>query len=355
MRIADMTWRHYRIAMKDPDWQTAGGRFPAIPGLFVFLHGDDGAVGRGTAIAQDRHGLGPDVVAAYLAELKPRLVGQDAAAITARMLDLERLVQVPNVVRAGIDCALHELNAVSRGVPLWSLFGGPVRTSIPQARMVPLKAPGEMARLARAFVAEGYRFLKLKAVGDIAVDLGRIAKVRDAVGRDIRLMIDANGGFALKDALAILPALQELAVEIFEQPLAAGDLDGLRRLRDAGRVLIEADESASSVAVVRQLLAMGAVDLVSLKLPKLGGMRGTLQAACLCDAAGIGYRLGTSFGSALLQAQSLVLAGCLPNLVWASEHAVFADYADDPCTGLQVTDGAMAVPDAPDSGVALAD
>ncbi|MEQ8349672.1 MAG: enolase C-terminal domain-like protein [Sneathiellaceae bacterium] len=355
MRIADMTWRHYRIAMKDPDWQTAGGRFPAIPGLFVFLHGEDGAVGRGTAIAQERHGLGADVVAAYLAELKPRLVGQEAAAITARMLDLERLVQVPNVVRASVDCALHELNAVSRNVPLWSLLGGPVHRSIPQARMVPVKTPAEMAAIARGFVAEGYRFLKVKAIGDAAVDIGRIAGVRDAVGRDIRLMIDANGGFALKDALAILPALQELGVEIFEQPVAAGDLDGMRRLRDAGRILIEADEAAASIPVLRQILAMSAADLVSLKLPKLGGMRGTLQAACLCDAAGIGYRLGTSFGSGLLQAQSLVLAGCLPNLVWASEHAVFADYADDPCSGLTVTGGAMSVPDAPDCGVVLSD
>ena len=78
--------------------------------------------------------------------------------------------------------------------------------------------------------------------------------------------------------------------------------------------------------------------------------RGT---AALCDAAGIPYRFGTSFGSTLVQAQSLALAACLPGLAWASEHAVFADYADDPCSGLAVAEGALAVPGDPGSGVRL--
>lgn len=353
MRIVDVTWRDYRIRMKDPDWQTAGGRFPYIHGQFVFLHGEDGSIGRGTAIAQERYGLGPDLVAAFLAELKPRLVGRDAARIGVCMLELEKLLHVPNVVRAGIDCALHELNAVAAGLPPTALFGGPVRDSIPQARMVPIKAPEEMARIARSFVAEGYRFLKLKAVGEVAADADRIAAVRDAVGRDIRLMIDANRGFDTKGALAILPELERLGVEIFEQPVAAGDLEGMRAIRNAGRVPVEADESADSIASVRRILALGAADIVSIKVPKLGGMRACFHAACLCDAAGIPYRLGASFGSALVQAHSLALAACLPNLVWASEHAVFADYAGDPCSGLQVEDGSMAVPLAPDCGVRL--
>lgn len=353
MRIVDLSWRPYSIGMKDPDWETAGGRFPAIHGHFVFMRGEDGSLGRGTAIAQERYGLGPDVVAAFLAELKPRLVGREAGEVAARMLELERLLHLPNPVRAGIDCALHELNAVAAGLPLTAFFGGPVRHAVPQVRMVPVKAPEAMAAIARGFVAEGYRYLKLKAAGRVAEDVPRIAAVRDAVGPGIRLMIDANRGFDVKGALAILPELERLGIEIFEQPVAAGDLEGMRAIRDAARIPVEADESADSVAAVRRILAAGAADIVSLKVPKLGGLRATFQAACLCDAAGIPYRLGASFGSTLVQAQSLALAACLPNLVWASEHAVFADYADDPCTGLRVEAGSLAVPADPASGVRL--
>jgi len=348
-----MTWRAYRIGMRDADFRSAGGAFPAITGFFVFLHGPGGAVGRGTAIAQERFGLGPAVVEAYLQELKPRLVGQDAAAISARILALERLRQVPAVVRAGVDCALHELNATVRGMSLEGLFGGVLRDRVVQARMVPLKPPEEMARIAAGFVAEGYGFLKVKLVGRPGTDIPAVAAVREAVGPDIRLMVDANGAFGLKEALAILPELERLGVEIFEEPLALGDLSGLRALRGRARLRVEADESAASVAAIRQILAQEAVDIISLKVPKLGGLRATFQAACLCDAAGIPYRLGAAFGSALLQAQSLVLSACLPNLTWASEHAVFADYLDDPCTGLRVRNGALAVPVGADCGVRL--
>lgn len=353
MDIVDMTWRAYRIGMSDPDWRSAGGRFEGITGQFVLLRDAEGIVGRGTAIAQERFGLGPDVVAAFLAELKPSILGRPAERIGACVAELERLWQVPAVVRAAIDCALHEMEARRRGLPLSALFGGPLRDSIPQVRMIPLKTPPAMGALASAFVAEGYRFLKLKVVGRPDEDLPRIAAVRAAVGPELRLMVDANGAYDLPDALAVLPDLRRLGVEIFEQPVGRDDLEGLRRLREAGLVRIEADESAASVAHVRRILDMRAVDIVGLKVPKLGGLRATVQAAALCDAAGIPYRFGTTFGSTLVQAQSLALAACLPGLTWASEHAVFADYADDPCRGLSVEAGALAVPVDADSGVRL--
>lgn len=351
--IADMTWLPYRIGMRDPGFRTAGGGFPAITGCFVFLHLADGTVGRGAAIAQERFGLGSQVVAAYLRELRPRLLGQDAMAPGARMQELRRLRQVPAVVLAGIDCALHELNALAVGQPLHFLFGGPVRARVAQARMVPAKPAPAMAQAASALAGEGYGFLKVKLLGRPETDLAAVAAVREAVGPAARLMVDANGAFDLKDALAILPVLDSLGVEIFEEPLARGDVSGLRRLRDIGRLRIEADESANSIPAIARLLSAEAVDIVGLKVSKLGGLAATFQAACLCDAAGIPYRLGAAFGPALLQAQSLSLAACLPNLVWASEQAVFADLVDDPGTGLEVRDGFLAVSDRPDCGVRL--
>ena len=96
-----------------------------------------------------------------------------------------------------------------------------------------------------------------------------------------------------------------------------------------------------------------AVDAVSLKIPKLGGLRNTLAAARLCEAAHIEYRLGAAVGSRLLAAQALHLACALPGVTYACELAEFDRLLDDPFEGLEVANGALKLPAGPGSGVRL--
>jgi len=154
-------------------------------------------------------------------------------------------------------------------------------------------------------------------------------------------------------ACRLAETLARLQVAIFEQPTPAADLEGLRAVRRTGALPVEADESAGALDSVKRILDMGAADIVNLKAPKAGGLRNMQRAAHLCDAAGIPYRFGTTFVSTLMQAQTLEVAATLPNPVWASELAVFADYAEDPFTGLTVSQGAMMPSLDPHSGVVL--
>jgi L-alanine-DL-glutamate epimerase-like enolase superfamily enzyme len=114
---------------------------------------------------------------------------------------------------------------------------------------------------------------------------------------------------------------------------------------------VEADEAAGSLRQIFELVARRAVDAVSLKIPKLGGLRNTLAAARLCEAAQIKYRLGAAVGSRLLAAQALHLACALPGITYACELAEFDRLLDDPFAGLEVEDGALALPGGPGSGV----
>jgi L-alanine-DL-glutamate epimerase-like enolase superfamily enzyme len=114
---------------------------------------------------------------------------------------------------------------------------------------------------------------------------------------------------------------------------------------------VEADESAASIAQVFELVCEHVVDAVSLKIPKLGGLRNTLAAARICEAAQIKHRLGAAVGSRLLSAQALHLACALPGVDYACELGEFDRLLDDPFTGLEVADGMLTLPAGAGSGV----
>ena len=228
-----------------------------------------------------------------------------------------------------------------------------MRTSVPQIRIVPIKAPAEMAANARKLVDAGYRYLKIKMKGDIAADVARIAAIRDAVGADVHLTLDPNQSYSPKAAIQALSLMEPYRIDLVEQPVPTHDLAGLKLVTQNVAIAVEADESAMSVGDVLNLVANRIVDAVSLKVPKLGGLRNALLAARICKTGSIRYRIGATFGPRLHAAQALHLAASLPRLDYACELAEFDHLLDDPYEGLEVANGALTAPDSVGSGVAV--
>jgi L-alanine-DL-glutamate epimerase-like enolase superfamily enzyme len=142
-------------------------------------------------------------------------------------------------------------------------------------------------------------------------------------------------------------------IDLAEQPIAAADHAGLRRVTDNVPVTVEADESASSVARVFELVRERCVDAVSLKIPKLGGLINTLAAARICEAGGVEYRMGAAVGSRLLSAQAMHVAAALPDIAYACELGEFSRLLDDPFEGIEVENGRLKLPEGIGSGVSL--
>ena len=182
---------------------------------------------------------------------------------------------------------------------------------IPQARIVPIKAPDDMAANARHLQEEGYRALKLKFSGDADVDVARVAAVRQAVGNDVMLMIDTNMAYTAKAFIRTFSRIDRYDIALVEQPVAASDTAGLKLITTTLPVPIEADESAGSVADVYDLVTQRAVDVINLKITKLGGLRNVMAAVNICEAGGVSCRLGAAFGPSLLQSFSAHVAGML--------------------------------------------
>ena len=336
---------------EDPTWKFALGASPTTEGKFVRLVTEDGLEAFGYASATPHMGAIGPALEGQLEYLKASVVGKDSGNIEAILVGLDRAMRGAPQAKAGIDCALHDLLAQRLGVPLCQLFGGPVRDRVPILRILAIKTPAEMAVQAQKLVDKGYTYLKIKVHGEVAEDVARVAAIRKQVGEEVHLTIDANQSYAPKDAITALTRMGDYNIDLAEQPVSADDFEGLKLVTQSVPITIEADEAAGSLQEIYRLVKERAVDAVSLKIPKLGGLRNTLAAARICEAGGVKYRLGAAVGSRLLSAHAIHLACALRDVDYACELGEFDRLLDDSFEGIEIKDGFLHLPKGAGSGV----
>lgn len=350
MKIARVQLEPCVLRKDDPQWRFARGASPATEGAIVTLIAENGAEGYGYGSATPHMGANRETLLAALHTFVPLVTGQGSFDISRIMQALDRALAGHHQAKAAIDCALHDLNAKLLGIPLYQLFGGKLHDVFPVLRILAIKTPDEMAERAVALVTAGFSHLKIKLEGDVAPDVSRVAAIRQRVGDGVHLTVDANQAYSAKDAITALNRMAEYAIDVAEQPVGADDFAGLRLVTQSVPMKVEADESAASVDAVFRLVTERIVNSVSLKIPKLGGLRQTLAAANICAAGQVAFRMGAAVGSRLLAAHALHVAAALPGAHYACELGEFARLLDDPFTGVEIEDGCLRVPDLPGCG-----
>jgi O-succinylbenzoate synthase len=168
----------------------------------------------------------------------------------------------------------------------------------------------------------GFPAVKVK-VGSMA-DLRTVAAVRDAIGEGVALRVDANGAWDVDTAVDMIAAVARFAVELVEQPVAS--LDDLARVRRRVAVPIAADECVRTIDDARRLRAIGAADVVVLKVQPLGGVRAALDIA---SEAGVPAIVSSMMETSVGIAAGLVLAAALPELRYACGLATLSYLAGD--------------------------
>lgn len=354
MNIASAAVRPCTQGLKDPTWKFARATVPRLEGHVLVLTDDDGHQGLGyvhAIPAISTHGAG---AAAALELLAPRLVGRRVDELALIVEEFDAALAFQPTVKAGVDMALHDLLGRRLGAPVHTLLGGRMRERVAQSRILAIKSPQEMAAQAELLVAEGYRQLKLKLSGDTSIDVARIASVRDAAGPDVALTLDPNQSYTAKQMMSAFARMERHDIALIEQPVPAADWAGLALLTRSLPAAIEADESAQTVHDVFRLVSERTVDVINLKVTKLGGLRRFMEAVRICEAGNVGCRVGAAFGPALMQAMSLQAASVVRSLPWACELSEHLHLQDDPFTALPVADGHIAVPSTPGCGVTWA-
>ncbi|HEY7802579.1 MAG TPA: enolase C-terminal domain-like protein [Dehalococcoidia bacterium] len=188
---------------------------------------------------------------------------------------------------AAVDAALWDLKARLLGISLLTLLGG-VRASVPvygSGGFTSYSIP-QLEEQLEGWAADGIGAVKMKIGRDAHADIGRVKAARAAIGPDVRLMVDANGAYTRKQALAQAERFAQDAVSWFEEPVSSDDLDGLRLLRNRAPAGMEiaAGEYGYDSWYFRRMLEAGAVDCLQADASRCAGLTGFAQAEALCKA-----------------------------------------------------------------------
>jgi muconate cycloisomerase len=179
----------------------------------------------------------------------------------------------------------------------------------------------------------------------------RVQRVREAVGPEVILAVDFNQACSVKQAIQRIEKMAPYDIALVEQPVKAANIRGMAIVKKSVGARIMADESVNTIEDAMRVIDAEAADVISLKLPKMGGLLKARKVAALCEAAGVEYLVGTTPGSRLVDAANVHLAASLKDLTLPCEIGEFERMADDPCAGLEIVDGFLSPPNRPGLGI----
>ena len=308
------------------------------PHVIVEIASASGAMGLGEAspLPEFTGETAPGILGVLHEGYLDALIGRNATEIAAIMADLERLRPGNPSALAAIDLALHDLAGKLLDVPTVTLIGGARRDSVRLARAVGIGPISEIVALSRQHVADGFRTIKMKVGVDPRGDIERVRAVRDAVGPEVRIRIDANQGYDVATAIRVLRELHDSALDYIEQPIPRRDLSGMAQIRRATGMRILADEALHSPEDALALIRAEAADLFALKFIKTGGLLRAREIVDIGEAAGVDCVVISTFETQIGAASGLHLALSLPFGHHAHELSVFATQPEMARTGIRL-------------------
>lgn len=264
--------------------------------LMVKVYTDEGVVGLGevtctAAWSGEDHVTAARIIDAYLA---PALVGQDPTQIERLTTVMRKTVANNPFTRSAIEMALWDILGKVANLPVYRLLGGAVREFVTTKYSVSGLPPAQAAEIAAWAVEQGFRTMKVKVGTNPEEDIKRVAAVRQAIGPDVRLGVDANGGWSPRVAIQTIPRLYEYNIFFAEQPVADLDIEWLADVRRQVNVPVMADESVYSPQDATALVRAGAADILSVYVGKGGGISYARKIAAIAEGAGIVCTIGSN-------------------------------------------------------------
>lgn len=294
MKIKDIQVGKIQIPLKKP-FKTSLRTVTVAEEVIIKIITEEGAIGFGSAppTAVITGDIEESIAGAIKSVIKPKLIGLNIEDFEHIMNVLNNSMIRNSSAKAAVDIALYDLFCKLYNIPLYRLLGG-YRKTIDTDITISVNSPEEMVRDSIQAVEEGYRHLKVKVGTNEALDIERVKAIREAVGSDIKIRVDANQGWKPKEAVRIIRRYEDmnLNIELVEQPVIAWDIEGLKFVTDNVETDILADEAVFSPREAIKIINMKAADLINIKLMKCGGIYNALKICSIAEAMEVECMVG---------------------------------------------------------------
>ena len=353
MKITKVRLGLISVPLRTP-FKTALRSVSSVEDVIVELHTDCGAVGYGEApptgaITGDTTGA---IIGAIQDHIAKTILGRDVDEFEPLLQSVQKCIVGNTSAKAAVDMALWDLYGQLYNIPVYKLLGGG-RRNITTDITISVNDPETMAKDALSAVARGYDCLKMKVGISPELDVARLRAVRQAVGRDVVIRIDANQAWQPKQAVKLLNQMQDqgLDIELVEQPVRAHDFEGLKYVTERSYVPVLADEAVFSPEDAMIIMKMGAADLINIKLMKCGGLYNALKIASAAQVFGVECMIGCML-EAKISVNAAVHLGCARNIITKVDLDGPVLCSEDPILGGAVfNEREITVSDAPGLGI----
>jgi len=312
MRITRITAWQVDLPLHEGSYKWSGGKSVTVfDSTVVAVETDAGITGFGEVCP-----LGPAYLPAYAAgvraglkELAPKLIGEDPTQLAKLNRAMDAALKGHPYVKSAVDVACWDILGKKAALPVCVLLGGRHGDDFHLYRAISQESPEQMAARVAGYRAEGYRRFQLKVGGDPDVDVARIKAVAAVLQPGDRLVADANTGWLPHEAARVVRAVRDVDVYIEQPCLTYEECLAVRRRTDHPFVL---DETIDGIDVLVRAHGDSAMDVVNLKISKLGGLTKTKQLRDLCISLGIAMTLEDSWGGDIVTAAIAHLAHSTP-------------------------------------------
>lgn len=353
MKITDIALGTIEVPLHKP-FKTALRSVDRIVSTVVRLSTDAGEVGWGEAypngpVTGETHESVRGAIRRYIL---PAVRGRAVEDLEGLFAALHGSCAGNPSAKAAVDMAAYDLFGKRFGLPLYKLFGGAANETTTNLT-ISVNPVDEMVRDAVEAVGRGFTALKVKVGREPKLDIARIKAIRAAVGDAVVIRVDANQGWSVRESIAIMRELEaaDLGIELVEQPVAAHDFAGLKRVRESIATPVLADESVFSAADALTLVGTGAADYLNIKLMKAGGLAGGLRICAIAEAAGVECFMGCMLETKLGVTAAAHLA-CGKRIITRCDLDSPMLCREDPVVGGARIDGArLILPDKPGLGI----
>ena len=354
VKISSIELFQCRIKLKEP-FVISLGSLTHAENLLLIIRTDDGISGFGECSPfKTIHGESMQSAFEHAQFLASGMIGKNPLDIAAISFYMDTVLYGNTSVKSAFDIACHDIAAQHANLPLFQFLGGKNPKELWTDYTVSYKQPEKMAEDALKIKQQGFQFIKVKLGGTLDQDMERMRMIRETIGDDIPLRIDANQGWDKETAIQLLLNLRNANIQFCEEPVSRRSFLDLNEIQEKSPVPVMADESCFDEIDAKTLIHLKACDAFNIKLGKSSGIYKAKKIIRLAEENGIEMMAGGFL-------ESRLGFSAIAHLAITSDWIKYIDFdtplmfEEDPVTGgiAYSAGGKITVPETPGIGASI--